>query len=243
MRRQLIVSLAAGLALAACDRIPGKPEPEHRWEPPSAVMDFHTLYTENCAGCHALDPDGLAAARAMHDPLYLAFIGEENLLKVTSDGVLATTMPGFHDSNGGSLTKEQIQVVVDGILANAKNADVPPDLPPYNAPPGDAVAGETAFGTYCASCHGAEGTGGEKGGSVVDPAFLSLVTDQSLRTTIVAGRPDLGMPDFTGFVEGKRPTHQEIADIVAFLASKRPANAQVNQAAAEASPSPFPNES
>ena len=33
-------------------------------------------------------------------------------------------------------------------------------------------------------------------GSIVDPSYLALVSDQSLRSTIIAGRPDLGMPDW-----------------------------------------------
>ena len=32
-------------------------------------------------------------------------------------------------------------------------------------------------------------------GSLVDPSYLALVNDQTLRSTIIAGRPDWGMPD------------------------------------------------
>ena len=37
---------------------------------------------------------------------------------------------------------------------------------------------------------------GRRAGSIVDPAYLALVSDQALRTTVIAGRPDLGMPDW-----------------------------------------------
>jgi mono/diheme cytochrome c family protein len=234
MRRLVLLNVAVALAFAACDRIPGKPDPAHKWEPPSAMMDFDTLYSENCAACHALEPGALAAARPMNGALYLKFIGKENLRDAITHGVPATTMPGFLDTHGGSLTAAQIDAVTDGIMERADGAKAPATpLPPYRAPLGDASAGATAYAQFCASCHGADGTGGEGGGSVVAPAFLSLVTDQSLRTTVVAGRPELGMPDYTGLVEGTPPTDREIADIVAWLSGKRPDNSQVTVASAK----------
>ena len=62
------------------------------------------------------------------------------------------------------------------------------------------LAGKNVFAMACASCHGPEGRGGPKGGSIVDPSYLALVSDQGLRTTVMAGRPDLGMPDWRGYV-------------------------------------------
>jgi mono/diheme cytochrome c family protein len=60
-----------------------------------------------------------------------------------------------------------------------------------------------------------------KAGSVVDPAYLGLVSDQYLRTVVIAGRPDLGMPGFREYVPGKPMTPEEISDVVAWLASHR----------------------
>ena len=67
----------------------------------------------------------------------------------------------------------------------------------------------------------AEGKGGEKGASVVDPSYLALVSDQGLRTAVIAGRADLGMPDWRGYVPGHPMNDEEIADVVAWLASHR----------------------
>jgi hypothetical protein len=58
-------------------------------------------------------------------------------------------------------------------------------------------------------------------GSIVDPSFLALVSDQSLRTTVIAGRPDLGKPDWREVVPGHRLTPQQISDLVAWLAGHR----------------------
>ena len=91
------------------------------------------------------------------------------------------------------------------------------------APLGDAVRGASAYGTYCASCHGAKGEGGSAPGSIVDPAYLTLVSDRALRATVVVGRSDLGMPDWRSDVKGRPMSGTEIADVVAWLAAQRPA--------------------
>ena len=96
-------------------------------------------------------------------------------------------------------------------------------MPPYAASaPGDARRGGTAYAAYCAGCHGADGTGGPKGGSVVDGTYLGLVSDQALRTAVICGRPDLGMPDWRGAGGGRPLTEQDIADVVAWLIAQRP---------------------
>ena len=45
--------------------------------------------------------------------------------------------------------------------------------------------------------------------------------NQGLRTTVIAGRVDLGMPDWRGLVPGRPMSSQEIADVVAWLISHR----------------------
>jgi mono/diheme cytochrome c family protein len=97
------------------------------------------------------------------------------------------------------------------------------NLPSYSAPSGSAAHGAQVFATYCAGCHGGDGTGGKAAGSVVDSAYLNLVTDQYLRTIIIAGRPELGHPNWHNAVEGKPMSDQDIADVVAWLISHREA--------------------
>ena len=75
--------------------------------------------------------------------------------------------------------------------------------------------GLRVYAEACASCHGADGKG-DKGGSVVDAAYLALVSDQALRTAVIAGRTDLGMPDWRSDIPGQPLTAQQIADVVAW---------------------------
>jgi hypothetical protein len=55
----------------------------------------------------------------------------------------------------------------------------------------------------------------------VDGSYLALASDQGLRTTVIAGRPELGAPDWRGNVPGRPMTPQDIADVVAWLSAQR----------------------
>ena len=78
------------------------------------------------------------------------------------------------------------------------------------------------FASGCAGCHGNNGQGGDRASSIVHGSYLALVSDQGLRTAVIAGRPDLGAPDWRGNVPGKSMTPQDVADVVAWLAAQRP---------------------
>jgi mono/diheme cytochrome c family protein len=122
------------------------------------------------------------------------------------------------------LTDRQIDALVRGIRSWAKS-DVLPDttFPPYAAQaPGDPQRGADVYRTYCSSCHGIDGRGGRKASSIVDGSYLALVSDQQLRTIVIAGRPELGAPDWRSDIEDLPMSPQEIADVVAWLSVQRP---------------------
>jgi cytochrome c oxidase cbb3-type subunit 3/ubiquinol-cytochrome c reductase cytochrome c subunit len=224
--------LAGMLALAGCSRIPGRPAPGPEVPRPENVLDFSTLYKANCAACHGENGrDG--AAISLANPVYLAIAGEDNLRRITANGVSGKLMPAFAKSAGGMLTNQQINVIAHGMMQRwSKPELVGGSIPQYGATlAGDGARGEQAFGTFCARCHGAggEGAAGDaksktgKVGSIVDGSYLALISDQALRSITIAGRPDQGMPDWR--TDGPQPmTDQQIADIIAWLASKRTSN-------------------
>jgi mono/diheme cytochrome c family protein len=214
MRAAVLLSVL--LALAACDRLPGRPLPSERPDPAARAGDFTLVYGSHCAGCHG-DASHLGAAVSLADPVYLALIDDATLARVTRQGVAGTGMPPF------ALSDREIDTIVRGIRSRWAHADALGEAtaPPYAAAPGDAARGARAYATYCASCHGADGGGGAKGGSVVDPAYLALVSQQGLRTAILVGRPQLGMPDWRGGGTRAPMTDEEIADVVAWLWSQR----------------------
>ena len=213
--------LLAAALLPGCDSLPGRPKIEDREVRPDHVEDFRVLYAENCAGCHGTDGKGNAAL-GLANPVYLAIVDDATLGRVITQGVRGTQMSAFARSAGGMLTDRQVAVLVKGIRGWAQPQALAGALPPpYAGGPGDAARGAQAYATYCSSCHAAEGKGGPKASSIVDGSYLGLVSDQSLRTTVIAGRPEIGQPDWRSDVPGRAMTAEEVADVVAWLTSQR----------------------
>jgi mono/diheme cytochrome c family protein len=224
------IAALAMLVLSSCDAMPGRPRQADRSVLPSEVTAFPALYGQHCAGCHGAD-GRLGAARPLNDPVYLALIPQERLRDIIAEGVPGTAMPAFAINAGGALTQAQIEALVSDMLTRWSRPSTVEglELPPYDAAhgvadgvsPGDPQRGQEVYAMACAGCHGADGRGGPKGGSVVDAAYLALVSDQALRTAVIAGRTDLGMPDWRDDIPGQPLTAQQVTDVVAWLASHR----------------------
>jgi len=229
------VAVIAITLLTGCSRrLPGQPSEAERWRAPAEIKDFNQLYTQSCAGCHGVDGK-LGAARSLNDSLYLAFATDEAMREAISKGRPGTNMPAFSEQAGGHLTEQQIGLLVSGMRSRWSKPDEfkGVELPSYtvdeiattnistgNSRTSDPTRGAATYKTYCSSCHGTNGDGGSAG-SIVDPNFLKLVSDQGLRTTVVVGRADLGKPDWRGNVPGHPMSAQEINDVVAWLAARR----------------------
>jgi cytochrome c oxidase cbb3-type subunit 3/ubiquinol-cytochrome c reductase cytochrome c subunit len=219
----MVAALVLSAALTGCDGLPGKPRIADRERLPSEITSFAALYRANCAGCHGAE-GRLGASRPLNDPLYLALVPPERLRDVIARGVPGTAQPAFAPAAGGSLTDRQVDAIARGLGEAWGRPDAVRgvELPPYGAAsPGDPERGKAVYASACAGCHGKDGTGGPKGGAVADPSYLALVSDQYLRTTVIAGRADLGMPDWRGYVPGRPLTAEEIGDVVAWLVSER----------------------
>jgi cytochrome c oxidase cbb3-type subunit III len=225
--RYLWASATLGLMLFSGCRSPhGQPRQGSESLAPNEVLEFPTLYSENCAGCHGAEGRG-GAAIALADPVYLAIADDAVIRKVIANGVHGTSMPAFAESAGGMLTDKQIDVITSEMRSRWSRHGIlnrvdPPSYAPKSA--GDAQRGEVAYKTYCESCHGPGGRGGQKGSAIAHDSFLALVSDQGLRTIVIAGRPELGAPDWRGNVSGKPMSDQEVTDVVAWLGSRRSQN-------------------
>jgi cytochrome c oxidase cbb3-type subunit III len=216
---------AALLAIpaAGCAAPHGRPSQDSEVLAPKQVMAFDVLYAENCSGCHGTDGRG-GAAIALANPVYLAIADDAAIRNVIANGVKGTAMPPFAESAGGMLTDAQIDVITKDMRSRWSRQGVvdtatAPSYAPKSA--GDARRGEVAYRTYCESCHGPGGGGGQKASSITNDSFLALVSDQELRTIVITGRPELGAPDWRGDLPGKPMSDQEITDVVAWLASQR----------------------
>lgn len=212
------------LGASGCANSPGRPGPGDVHINPADISDFDVLYKQNCAGCHGTDGKG-GAAIALADPVYLAIADDAVLHQAATNGIPGTSMPAFAESAGGMLTDKQIAILVNGIRTRWARPGMlqGANPPPYSsAGPGDSSRGADVYAAYCSSCHGAGGRGGAKASSIVNGSFLALLTDQELRTLVIAGRPELGAPDWRNNISGKPMSSQEISDVVAWLSSQRP---------------------
>jgi len=226
MNRIPYLSALAVLSLAlfsACSIPHGQPQQGSEPVAPNHVVDFSTLYAQNCAGCHGPQGKG-GASIALANPVYLAIVDKKAVHNVVANGVRGTSMPAFAQSAGGLLTDEQVNVIASGIFSRWERKGIldGANPPSYAAKTtGDVAHGEIVFETYCASCHGTDGRGGSKGSAISNDSFLALVSNQGLRTIVITGRWELRAPDWRGNVPGKPMTDQEITDVVAWLASRR----------------------
>jgi mono/diheme cytochrome c family protein len=217
-----------------CKDAPGKPKAGAETVNPDQVLEFSTLYGQNCAACHG-DQGKNGAAISLANPVYLSIAPAAEIQHVIAAGVPGTMMPGFGKAAGGMLTERQISILAQGMVSSwGKLAELAGQTPPPYASSarGDAARGNSAYMTYCSSCHGVEGSGASAGlrtaqrnaGSLVDPAYLALISDQGLRSIIIAGQPGQGMPDWRGHSNGSQAhalSDQEVTDIVTWLATHR----------------------
>jgi mono/diheme cytochrome c family protein len=225
-----VLASALALAGAGCHNAPGKPVTGSEAMRPDQMLEFESLYAQNCASCHGQHGKN-GAALSLANPVYLTVAGVANIQRATAEGVPGTMMPPFAKAKGGMLTDQQITALAQGMVNEwAKPALAAGKMPPAYASSsaGDAEKGQKAYATFCARCHGADGSGAVVGnlhiGSLVDSAYLSLISDQGLRSIIIAGQPEQDMPGWRSDAAGKgaRPrSDEEIANIVAWIASHR----------------------
>jgi cytochrome c oxidase cbb3-type subunit 3/ubiquinol-cytochrome c reductase cytochrome c subunit len=228
MMRRLMAAglLLPGLAALAGCHLPGRPKPGDEVPRPEDVMSFDKLYAQNCAGCHGVNGKN-GAATDLANPIYEALVDDATLHDVIANGEKGTLMPEFGANAGGSLTDAQVDALVHGMRAKWAKGDVlgGQNAPSYKASQdGNAVDGKRVYAMACARCHGATAQQPGPAGSILDGSFLALVNAQTIRTTVIAGRPDIGQPDWRGDVPGHPLTDGDIDDVTAWLLSQRPAN-------------------
>ncbi|MFZ0395558.1 MAG: c-type cytochrome [Terracidiphilus sp.] len=220
----IAIATAALLSIESCN-LPGRPASGPEVPRPEAVLSFAPLYGENCAGCHGADGSH-GPATDLANPEYQALVDDDTLRTVISNGEKGALMPGFGAEAGGTLTPRQIEAIIRGMRArwsrpNPFNGATPPSY--KSVQPGDASKGQAVYNAACARCHGETAQHPGPSGSILDGSFLALIDPQTIRTTVIAGRPDIGEPDWRNHIPGRSMTGDEISNVTAWLLAQRPA--------------------
>jgi len=219
MRRVRLMSIACAMVVLccpACSRVGSLPENPPPVLRPQDVVDFWALYNQNCSACHGQNGQN-GPAMDIANPVYLGIVDDASLRKWITGSMPGSEMPAFGESAGGFLTDRQVGVLVEGIRRNWAKADLSAtNVPPY-APnlPGDGKSGEQVYKAACLSCHQ------KPNERIANTSYLALVSDQGLRTITIAGRPDLGHPDWRQDRPDRPLTNEDVTNVVAYLASLR----------------------
>ncbi len=211
-----LVPLTLLVASLGCDRKIGPPNDQEELMRPEDVASFERLYKQNCSACHGENGSG-GPALDLANPKYQALVDDASLRRWIMSGMPGTQMPAFGESAGGFLTPPQVDVLVAGMRARWDRKDHgTADLPSYSSNAvGNLEHGQGILRVSCTSCHQ---QGQQK---ITDASYLSLVSDQSLRTIVIAGRPDLGHPDWKQVRPGQPLTDRDVSDVIAYLHSLR----------------------
>ena len=100
-------------------------------------------------------------------------------------------MVAFSEEHGGMLTEKQIDVLVEGIAALERRIRLRAPYP-HTADPWATWPKARLHSARSAQVAIRRRRDRRQAGSVVHPAYLGLVSDQYLRTIVIAGRNDLG---------------------------------------------------
>lgn len=205
------------LACLGCEIHPGGRGREASVPRPEDELRFDILYQQNCAGCHGTNGRN-GAAMELANPEYQALVDDSSLKKWIGHGMPQTQMPAFAISAGGVLTDKQIEILVQGMRrswSQPLQADQPARPSYAELQTGDPARGKTSFQAFCASCHKASKQ------EITSPDYLALMNDQAIRSIMIAGRPDIGQPNWRTDKPGTPMSGQDVSDIVHYLASLR----------------------
>ncbi len=151
------------------------------------VGDAIGLYQRACADCHGNRREG-GIGPSLGSPEFFQIASARFLAETLETGRPGTAMPAWD-----SLTAEQISTLIRFL----GSYDFPVTTSSEVSIRGDRILGRTVFQSRCATCHGRGGEGGI-GPSLNSAEIAALASDRFLIETVVRGRRDSGMPEWSG---------------------------------------------
>ncbi|MDH5372171.1 MAG: c-type cytochrome [Acidimicrobiia bacterium] len=164
------------------------------------ILIGQELFGRLCSSCHGdfgeggphpSDPTNVIAP--ISTALYLETRDDATLRAIISRGQSDQGMSPFLDSEGGPLTKDEIEALV--AFLRSWEDDPPVDFPPDLARGPVAGGSAQVFSAFCAQCHGEDGAGGSGlvGPTLTSAEFHDSFTDQSLYDAIDRGHAATSM--------------------------------------------------
>lgn len=191
-----------------------------------------SLYVENCSMCHGMQGEGRVGATLAQD--WPSIRPDLRVRDTIINGIEGSPMPAWSEQNGGPLTNEQIDLIVNYILSWQTGGliEVPPATPVVLVPltevpgvSGDPTNGSVLYAQNCTVCHGPQGQG--RIGANLTNAFSSIRPDLRLSETVTNGIEGSAMPAW-GTSNGGPLSAAQIDDITAYMLTWDSTGAVVN---------------
>ncbi len=196
-----------------------------------ATPDGAKLFARNCAVCHGENGEsGIGVPLSL--PSFQATVSDEYLHKTIRLGRPGRVMPA------SGLSGAEIEAIVRfmrswGTRSGTKHPQgsqmYVARTPSFPAEPnkGNPEHGRQLFAKQCATCHGANGEGGQGTGvtfsrprdqqimapALNNPGFLAAANDAMIKETLLKGRDGTPMSHFLG----KKSKQKDIDDVVSFI--------------------------
>jgi len=156
------------------------------------------LYNTYCMACHQTEGVGKVG--------FAPFIRNQDFLALASDDYLRTSIiagrPGTAMPAWAHFKAHEVDSLVAYLRFGSKSAaSVLSTADPKKKYDGIANEGKPLYATYCASCHGANGSGYGEGGpgpGIGSAGFLAVASDDFIFQTIKHGRVGTAMRPFVG---------------------------------------------
>ncbi|MHC4971155.1 MAG: c-type cytochrome [Planctomycetota bacterium] len=194
--------------------IRGWSTPDHTFDDVAALLPGakkrigKKIYRAKCASCHGKKGEGTIGPR-LNAESFLTMADDRFLYRAIVEGRPETAMPAWH-----FLTAEDVADLIKYLRDWQKS---PPVALPRTRRRGRADFGELLYRQACFACHGPEGRGGV-GNQLVNPVFLSSVSDEFLWRTIAHGKDGTAM---RGFLKGRAAlmpmSGADIEHVIAYL--------------------------
>ncbi|MGJ7921329.1 c-type cytochrome [Neobacillus sp. LXY-4] len=179
-----------------------------------AIEAGEKIYKQQCFACHGDNGKGQGAKEgtAINNQYYLNTYSDEDIYNQVKYGREGTVMPAY----GSNLSEQDLSNLV-AYIRNWQKKSIEMETPQKIS--GDPENGRKLYNLYCASCHGNEGVGKKKMGTVLaSPQYLQYTTDEQIWDSTAYGREDTRMASSLKGLEGVRQlSESQISDIVTYI--------------------------